>query len=60
MATQEITFEELKKQFNETYSYVSVDDSVIKSFLKSNKKIASVDLLYDYILSQGLEDEVEL
>lgn len=60
MATQEITFEELKKQFNETYSYVSVDDSVIKSFLKSNKKIASVDFLYDYILSQGLEDEVEL
>ncbi|QIG64925.1 hypothetical protein SJC03_251 [Bacteroides phage SJC03] len=26
MATQEITFEELKKQFNETYSYVSVDN----------------------------------
>lgn len=60
MATQEITFEELKKQFNETYSYVSVDDSVIKSFLKSHKKIASVHLLYDYVLSQGLEDEVEL
>lgn len=46
------------------YPYISVDESVIENYVKENPKITNsskdLDLLKDYILSQGLEDEIEL
>lgn len=46
------------------YPYISVDESVIENYVKENPKITNcsrdLDLLRDYILSQGLEDEIEL
>ena len=46
------------------YPYISVDESVIENYVKESTKITNsskdLDLLRDYILSQGLEDEIEL
>lgn len=46
------------------YPYISVDESVIENYVKENPQITNcymdLDLLMDYILSQGLEDEIEL
>ena len=46
------------------YPYISVDESVIENYVKENPKITDcsrdLDLLKDYILSKGLEDEIEL
>lgn len=46
------------------YPYISVDEPVIENYVKENPKITNcsmdLDLLRDYILSQGLEDEIEL
>lgn len=46
------------------YPYISVDESVIENYVKENPQITNcfmdLDLLRDYILSQGLEDEIEL
>ena len=46
------------------YPYISVDESVIENYVKENPQITNcskdLDLLKDYILSKGLEDEIEL
>ena len=46
------------------YPYISVDESVIRDFVKEYPKVTNsskdLDLLKDYILSKGLEDEIEL
>ena len=46
------------------YQYISVDESVIENYVKENPKITNsskgLDLLKHYILSKGLEDEIEL
>ena len=46
------------------YPYISVNEDVIKDYVKQYPKITNsskdLDLLRDYILSQGLEDEIEL
>lgn len=46
------------------YPYISVDESVIEDFVKQYPQVTNcsrdLDLLRDYILSQGLEDEIEL
>ena len=46
------------------YPYISVDEDVIRDFVKQYPKITNsskdLDLLKDYILSKGLEDEIEL
>ena len=46
------------------YPYISVDESVIENYIKENPKITNsskdLDLLKDYIISKGLEDEIEL
>lgn len=46
------------------YPYISVDESVIENYVKENPQITNcsrdLDLIRDYILSKGLEDEIEL
>ena len=46
------------------YPYISVNESVIENYVKENPQITNsskdLDLLKDYILSKGLEDEIEL
>ena len=46
------------------YPYISVDESVIENYVKENPQITNcsrdLDLLKDYIISKGLEDEIEL
>ena len=46
------------------YPYISVNEDVIRDFVKQYPKITNsskdLDLLKDYILSKGLEDEIEL
>ena len=46
------------------YPYISVDESVIENYVKQYPKVTNssedLDLLRDYILSKGLEDEIEL
>lgn len=54
-----MTAEELYKVARETYPYVYFDIAVVKQYLKKGYK-PDVWLLYDYILSQDLAEEVEL
>ena len=46
------------------YPYISVNEDVIRDFVKEYPKVTNsskdLDLLKDYILSKGLEDEIEL
>lgn len=53
------SIESLYGELRERYPYVSVDKKVVEQFVR-NYKSHSVHLLYDYILSQGLEDDVEI
>ncbi len=59
-----ITVESLKQYFMLNYSYISIDfsDSDYQDFIDSHndvKKLAKLaDFLSDYILSQGLADDV--
>ena len=50
--------------FINKYPYISVDESVIRDFVKQYPKITNsskdLDLLKDYIISKGLEDEIVL
>lgn len=55
--------EELKKLFREKYSYVVVDEDVLEQAIEDCKGMAQDEntlcwLIEDYIVSQGLEDEV--
>ena len=49
----------LHAEFTSTYPHVSVSRQAVEQFLKTFKN-HSVHLLYDYILSQGLEDDIEI
>ena len=51
--------DQLYEAFRSTYPYVSVDKKVVARFIKQYKS-TDVHMLYDYILSQDLADEVEL
>ena len=50
--------------FINKYPFITVNEDVIKDFVKQYPKITNssndLDLLMDYILSKGLEDEIEL
>lgn len=50
--------------FINKYPFLTVNEDVIKDFVKEYPKITNsskdLDLLMDYILSKGLEDEIEL
>ena len=50
--------------FIKEYPFITVNEDVIRDFVKQYPKITNsskdLDLLMDYILSQGLEDEIEL
>lgn len=50
--------------FINKYPFLTVNEDVIKAFVKEYPKITNsskdLDLLKDYILSKGLEDEIEL
>ena len=50
--------------FINKYPFITVNEDVIRDFVKQYPKITNsskdLDLLKDYILSQGLEDEIEL
>lgn len=61
MARINITDEarELHSQFRAVYGYVTVSTEVVQKFINTCKS-KNIDLLYDYILSQGLAEEVEL
>jgi hypothetical protein len=55
--------EELKKLFREKYQYVVVDDDVLEQAIEYCKGMAQDEdtlcwLIEDYIVSQGLEEEV--
>ena len=51
--------ESLYAEFTETYPYVSIERKVVEQFVK-NYNNHSVHHLYDFILSQGLEDDIEI
>ena len=50
--------------FINKYPYITVNEDVIKDYVKQYPKVTNsskdLDLLMDYILSKGLEDEIEL
>lgn len=50
--------------FINEYPFITVNEDVIRDFVKQYPKITNsskdLDLLKDYILSEGLEDEIEL
>ncbi len=47
------------KDFRETYPFVSIGKEVVEAFYVRFKS-TRVDLLLDYIISQGLEEDMEL
>lgn len=55
---------QLHLAFINKYPFITVNEDVIKDFVKEYPKITNsskdLDLLMDYILSKGLEDEIEL
>ena len=50
--------------FINKYPFITVNKDVIRDFVKQYPKVTNsskdLDLLKDYILSKGLEDEIEL
>ena len=50
--------------FINKYPFITVNEDVIRDFVKEYPKVTNsskdLDLLKDYILSKGLEDEIEL
>ena len=50
--------------FINKYPFLTVNEDVIRDYVKQYPKITNsskdLDLLQDYILSKGLEDEIEL
>ena len=50
--------------FINKYTFLTVKEDVIRDFVKQYPKITNsskdLDFLKDYILSKGLEDEIEL
>ena len=55
---------QLYLEFINKYPFITVNEDVIGDFVKQYPKITNsskdLDLLKDYILSKGLEDEIEL
>lgn len=55
---------QLYLEFLNKYPYITVNEDVIKDYVKQYPKVTNsskdLDLLMDYILSKGLEDEIEL
>lgn len=49
----------LYEEFHATYPYVCIDKLVVEDFCREFDS-CNVHLLYDYVLSQDLADEVEL
>lgn len=55
---QESIVDQLHEVLRDFYPYVSVDKKVVARFIKQYKS-TDVHMLYDYILSQDLADEIE-
>lgn len=55
---------QLYLEFINKYPYITVNEDVIRDYVKQYPKVTNsskdLDLLKDYILSKGLEDEIEL
>lgn len=55
---------QLYLEFINKYPYITVNEDVIRDYVKQYPKVTNsskdLDLLMDYILSKGLEDEIEL
>lgn len=55
---------QLYLEFINKYPYITVNEDVIRDYVKQYPKVTNsskdLDLLRDYILSKGLEDEIEL
>lgn len=49
----------LYAEFKESYPYVSIDRQVVELFVRKFN-LCNVHFLYDFVMSQGLEDEVEI
>lgn len=60
MATTDFntTVDQLHEVLRDFYPYVSVDKKVVARFMRQYKS-TDVHMLYDYILSQDLADEIE-
>lgn len=61
MARFNITDEayELHSQFTAEYSFITVSVETVQTFINTYKS-KNLNLLYDYILSQDLAEEIEL
>lgn len=59
MATTDFnkTVNQLHEAFRDSYPYVSVDKKVVARFIKQYRS-TDVHMLYDYVLSQALADDV--
>ena len=53
------TINSLYAEFTESYPYVSIDKRVVEQFVRKFNR-CNVHFLYDFVMSQGLEDEVEI
>ena len=53
------TINSLYAEFTESYPYVSIDKRVVELFVRKFN-LCNVHFLYDFVMSQGLEDEVEI
>ena len=51
--------QELINDFRSKYPFVGISESIVKEYLRRCEN-HSVDGLYDYVISQSLQDEVEL
>lgn len=51
--------ESLQREFRENYPWVSIDKRVVELFVRKFN-LCNVHFLYDFVMSQGLEDEVEI
>ena len=65
---KEVSFELFKKRFNEVFSFIGVDSSILADWYEVESQVDHtkhefiylLDLCKDYILSNGLEDEIQL
>lgn len=50
---------ELHRQFREAFRFITVSTETVQRFINTCKS-KNLDLLYDYVLSQNMTEEVEL
>lgn len=53
------SIDQLYEEFVSTYGYVSISKEIVEDFCDKFRS-DNVYLLYDYVLSQGLEEDIEI